>query len=467
MKRIDRRHFIKATGLTGISLAAGPIARAAGNATPGKVPMNVLFLLADDLRWNSLHCAGNEVVITPEIDKLAGDGVRFSNARVTTSICMVSRASLLTGQHMSRHGIDRFLKPLSKEAIRETYPSILKNLGYHTGYVGKYGVDHIREDQFDFYREYEGRHWINDEQDNPVHVTRKNLDDALTFMQQRPVQKPFCLTVGFFAAHAEDDNLEQYCFQPQSEQLFSGVTIPVPVTSAAEYLKRLPPFISSEENEGRRRWHWRFDTPEKYQHYMKAYYRMLAEMDSAVGVLLDELKKQQVYENTLVIFMGDNGYFHGEHQLADKWYPYEESVRVPLVIHDPRIPATGKGSVIDEFILNIDLAPYIVAAAGARIPASMQGTDFGEMMQKKDYPSWRKDFYYAHPVVLSERRIPSSEALIARDAKYIWWPDYQYEEFYDLEKDPLETTNRIADPAYARKIAEMKQRFRITKEEAK
>ncbi len=466
LNSFSRRDFLKTSSLAGMAIATG-----AGNLADGlgqgQKPMNILFLLADDLRWNSLGCAGNPVVITPEIDRLAKDGIRFGNARVTTSICMVSRASLLTGQHMSRHGIDRFLTPLSDTAIEATYPAVLRKSGYHTGYVGKYGVDHIKEGQFDFYREYEGQHWVTDENGRSVHVTRKNLNDALAFLNQRPAEKPFCLTVGFSAPHAEDGHPDQYRYQPGSESLFADTVIPVPETASPEFLKGLPPFISSEENEGRRRWHWRFDTPEKYQRYMKAYYRMVAEVDHVVGELVATLKKEGIYENTLIIFMGDNGYFHSEHQLADKWYPYEESVRVPLVVHDPRLPARKKGMVSDEFVLNIDVAPFIVAATGRQVPGAMQGLDFSALYDEKGKAAWRKDFYYAHPVVIDEKRIPASEAIIAHDSKYILWPGYGYEEFFDLEKDPLEKTNRISDPACAQKIESKKERFKILKESAK
>jgi arylsulfatase len=435
----SRRDFLKTSSLAGMALATEAVTWAADLKNSEK-PMNILFLLADDLRWNSLGCAGNDVVITPEIDNLAKDGIRFGNARVTTSICMVSRASMLTGQHMSRHGIDRFLTPLSNEAIESTYPAVLRKAGYHTGYVGKYGVDHIREGQFDFYREYEGQHWMTDENGNTVHVTQKNLNDALTFLNQRPGEKPFCLTVGFFATHAEDNNLDQYCYQPGSEELFKDTVIPIPETSSAEFLKRLPPFISSEENEGRRRWHWRFDTPEKYQRYMKAYYRMLAELDQAVGEIVARLKKEGVYE---------------------------ESLRVPLVVHDPRLPSGKRGMVNDEYVLNIDVAPFILAAAGRKIPGVMQGRDFSALYNEKEKTDWRQDFYYAHPVVIDEKRIPASEAIIARDSKYILWPNYNYEEFFDLEKDTMEKTNRISDPACAQKIGSLKERFKILKESSK
>jgi arylsulfatase A-like enzyme len=192
---------------------------------------------------------------------------------------------------------------------------------------------------------------------------------------------------------------------------------------------------------------------------MKAYYRMLTEMDQVIGRIVEELKEQGVYENTLIIFTGDNGYFHAEHGLADKWYPYEEALRVPLVVYDPRLKPEERNKVIDEFVLNIDIAPSILSAAGSEIPGSMQGRDFSGLYLSRQNKNWRKDFYYEHPFVTSEKRIPSSEALVTHTDKYIFWPHYQYEEYFDRENDPYEKNNLINMPEYEQKIGEMKNRF--------
>jgi arylsulfatase A-like enzyme len=167
--------------------------------------LNVVFLLADDLQWNSLGCAGNNTLQTKNIDGLARDSIRFSNACVTTSISMVSRANLLTGQYMSRHGIRDFGVELTDEAFLRTYPAILRKSGYWTGYVGKYGVGRLRQDDFDFSVEYEGSHWVKEKNGDSVHVTLKNSKDAVQFLREPPKDKPFLLTIGFFAAHAQDN----------------------------------------------------------------------------------------------------------------------------------------------------------------------------------------------------------------------------------------------------------------------
>jgi arylsulfatase A-like enzyme len=453
------RHFkLQLTGKAGIGIAILISFQNPAHAASTD-RMNVVFLLADDLRWNSLGCMGNPVVITPNIDQLAKDGIRFDNACVTTAICMVSRAGILSGQTMSRHHVTKFGVPLSDQTLEETYPAVLRRADYWTGFVGKYGVGQIRESDYDFSSVYEGKHWFPLVNGDSIHVTVKNEKDALIFLKERPKEKPFLLSVSFFATHAEDRHPDQYRYQPQSERYYMNTVIPVPVTATEKALEALPPFISNEKNEGRNRWHWRFDSPDKYQRYMKAYYRMLTELDSAVGSIVSELKKQRVYENTLIIFMGDNGYFQSEHMLADKWYPYEEAIRVPLIVKDPRLPARKRNTSNHEFVLNIDIAPTIIGASGEQIPPGMQGQDFASLYLSRGKPVWRKDFYYEHPVVNNISFIPSSEALVTHRDKYIYWPDYHYEEYFDLKKDPFEEHNSITKKKVQARIRTMKARL--------
>lgn len=426
--------------------------------------LNVVFLLADDLRWNSLGCMGTTMLQTQNIDELSRDGVRFTNACVTTSISMVSRATLFTGQYMSRHKIREFGNPISKEAFSQSYPALLREAGYWTGFVGKYGVGNIRSEDFDFSTSYEQQHWFPLPGGDSIHVTERNARDAVGFLEERPKDKPFALQVSFFATHAQDNHPDQYRYQPSSEKYYQDDVIPVPETAGDKFFESLPYFLATDANEGRIRYHWRFDTPERYQKYMKAYYRMLTELDLAVGRIVEVLKEQGVYENTLIVFMGDNGYFHSEHGLADKWYPYEESIRVPLIVFDPRLPEGSRGVVNDEFVLNIDVAPSIVTAAGVPVPQLMQGSDFSPLYLSDKPVPWRQEFFYEHPFVTNESRIPSSEALITHSDKYIWWPFYKYEEYFDLKADPFEKHNAIGDPEYAGRIKDMKQRFNELKQ---
>jgi arylsulfatase A-like enzyme len=421
-------------------------------------PMNVVVLVIDDTRWDSIGASGNRIVRTPRLDALASEGVRFAQARVTTSICMTSRASILTGQYMSRHGIDRFGKQLTPDAFARTYAGVLRTAGYWTGYVGKYDVGAARPADFDFLRAYHGRHWI-DAAGERVHVTEKNARDSVEFLRARRRDKPFLLSVGYFAPHAEDAAKEQYLPQDWSAKLYDGVRVPPSPLGGAEHLAALPPFLSKDTNEGRVRFHWRFDTPERYQEYMIRYYRLITEVDAAVGTIVDELKAQGVYENTLIAFIGDNGYFHADRGLADKWYPYEQALRVPLIVRDPRLTVGRRGTTRDQLALNIDVAPTVLAAAGLSAPDVMQGRDLSPLYLEETTPAWRDEFFYEHPTITSRERIPASQGVIRRDWKFVYWPEFDYEQLFDLSQDPQELHNLAAATSHAGQRAEMRRKL--------
>ena len=443
-----RRFWLLTAILTGALLGDGRTPVVAAQTRP----LNVLLLVIDDTRWDSLGVAGSPWVKTPRLDRLAAEGVRFRHAYVTTSICMVSRASIFSGQYMSRHGISAFGVPLPAAAWASTYPAMLRGAGYWTGFVGKYGVGTARPADFDFLRAYETRHWQQDEAGQRIHVTEKNAQDGLAFLRTRPRDRPFALSVSFFAAHAEDAAPEQYLPQAWSEEAYRGATMPPPKHGDAKYFDALPAFLKAPANEGRVRFGWRFDTPARYQEYLTRYFRLITEVDQVVGRLQDELRAQGVDEETLVVFIGDNGYFQGDRGLADKWYPYEESIRVPLLVRDPRLPAERRGRVLDQMALNIDVAPTLVRAAGLRPPAAMQGEDLSPLYLGPGPPTWRDEFFYEHPTITSKERIPSSVAVVRRDWKYIRWPEYDVGQFFDLTLDPDELTDLVNDRASARRI---------------
>jgi arylsulfatase len=426
---------------------------------PPAGPINIVVLVIDDIRWDSIGAAGNGVVRTPHIDRLAAEGIRFTQARVTTAICMTSRASLLTGQYMTRHGIDRFGKQLTPDAFGRTYPGVLRAAGYWTGHVGKYDVGAARPADFDFVRAYHGRHWLEPAAGERMHVTEKNARDSIEFLRTRPRDKPFVLTVGYFAPHAEDSAKEQYLPQDWSAATYKGVKVPPSPLRDEKHLRALPPFLSSESNEGRVRFKWRFDTPERYQEYMIRYYRLITEVDAAVGRVVDELKAQGVYENTLIALIGDNGYFHGDRGLADKWYPYEQALRVPLVVRDPRLPSRRRGTTRDHLVLNIDVASTIVSAAGVPVPDVMQGENFSPLYLAERAPAWRDEFFYEHPTITSRERIPSSQGVIRRDWKYVYWPEFDYEQLFNLKEDRDEIRNLASEPRAAHQRAAMRRKL--------
>ena len=159
--------------------------------------------------------------------------------------------------------------------------------------------------------------------------------------------------------------------------------------------------------------------------------------------------------------------FHAEHGLADKWYPHEESIRVPLIVRDPRLAARKRGGTNDDFTLNVDLAPTILAAAGIKAPATMQGRDFAPLYLAAPKPAWRTEFFYEHATIRNTNFIPSSEALVRKDWKYFYWPDFQTEQLFDLRADPLEENDLAAVPAQAARLAELRRRFQELKTSAR
>ncbi len=457
-----KRFPVKRSALLGV-IALGLRTVAPAREEP---PLNVVVLITDDQRWDALGAAGNELVHTPHLDQLAAEGVRFPQAFVTTSICMVSRASILTGQYMSRHGVARFGQAIAPAAFAETYTAQLRGAGYWTGFVGKYGVGRVRRGDFDFVRAYEGRHWMQVDGER-IHVTERNARDALAFLQERPRDRPFLLSVSFFAPHAEDRAPEQYLPQPWSARFYEGVRVPEPPLMAAPHLEALPAFLADRRNEGRIRFRKRFDTPERYQESMINYFRLITEVDEAVGRIVQELRDQGVYENTLILFASDNGYFHGERGLADKWYPYEESIRVPLVIRDPRQDPARRGEVLEQMVLNIDIAPTLVAAAGLPPPARMQGRDVAPLYLRAEPPAWRDEFFYEHPTITNRERIPASLAVVRRDWKYVLWPEWDAEQLFDLRADPTEETNLASHPGHADTLEAMRQRLSLWRGQAR
>ena len=321
--------------------------------------MNILLLYADDWRHDTLSIAGNPIIQTPNIDALATQGIHFTNNCVTTSVCWISRATLYTGQYMSRHNTTKPCcwnghsnvgwRRQRDSGEQRTTPtnwnelsiySLLHKHGYDTSFIGKWGIFLPFNKSVDFEKVSDGWHYKRI-RNKTWHITEKNEYDALRSLQTRPRNKPFFMTVAFYATHAVDDNVLQYMPQNSSMGLYNGNIVPLPNNDAdvdAQLYRnnnnqsdnwkngfgwdKLPYFFT-EENEARNRWHWRYDNHTKYNSMMLNLYRMATEVDTACGRIMDELRRQGVYNNTFIIFTTDNGNFHGEHGLADKWYPHQ------------------------------------------------------------------------------------------------------------------------------------------------
>jgi arylsulfatase A-like enzyme len=421
---------------------------------------NVIFFLSDDQRADFLGCAGHPILKTPTIDRLATEGVRFENAFVTTSICAAGRASVFTGQWERTHRFTFGTPPIPEPATDNSYPAALRAAGYRTGFVGKFGVKvhaGAREKMFDSFVPLNRGPYFKKQPDGSVrHLTEIAGDRAVEFLQGCEKDQPFCLSVSFNAAHAEDGDKANHFPWPKAEDgLYDDLTIPPPRVST-DFWKELPPFFHNCMH--RDRWFWRWDTPEKYQKNVKAYYRMITGLDRVMGRVLDELDRLGMADNTIVIFNGDNGYYKGSRGFAGKWSHFEESLRVPLVIFDPRLPEERRGRVLDPMALNVDVSATIIDAAGLPLPATCQGRSLLPLVNGESPTDWRTDFFCEH--LMNHAAIPKYEGV--RGERYVYARYFEHPEdgefLHDLEKDPNQLKNLIDDPAYADALRQMRGR---------
>jgi arylsulfatase A-like enzyme len=430
---------------------------------PKKKRPNILFLLADDLRWNALGCAGDKLAKTPNIDKLATRGVMFRNMFVTTSICAVSRASIMSGQYARRHKINDFVTDFGADAWARTYFMLLKMAGYRVGFIGKFGVGtKLPEASFDYWKGFPGQGAYFGKGET-VHLTQRMGDQALEFLQKCKKGTPFCLSVSFKAPHAMDAAKREYPPDPRDEDLFKDVTFPTPKTADAKYFKLLPDFVQNSES--RKRWERRFKTPEMFQDVLRDYYRLVTGMDREIGRILAELDRLGFTEDTIVIFMSDNGYFFGEHGLADKWYLYEESIRVPLIVFDPSLPMERRDKTVDAMALNIDVAPTMLDYAGEAIPKSMQGSSLRRLVRGEN-PKWRDDWFYEHHTAV--KLIPPSEGVRTTRWTYLRWlkdESKPVEELYDLQADPLQEHNLAGNADHQDTLRRLRARWQELRKE--
>src|SRR3546814_421164 len=352
---------------------------------------------------------------------------------------------------------------------------LLKEAGYVIGFIGKYGVgNNPPGEQFDFWsctERGQPPYWYKTGGGRKIHHTDsvandiqefldwfKGAGDAATTAAMTGKEQPFCLSVSFKAPHELDGNPPTYPVQERFSDLYSDMVIPVPETADPKYWNSFPDFFRTDANIARKRWKALFSTPELFQENVKNYYRLVTGVDEVVGLLRQQLKDRGLDKNTVIIFMGDNGFYLGEHGMEGKWYGHEEAIRVPLIVYDPR-PGAQQGSE-DLIALNIDIAPTILHMAGLQTPRRMQGRDLISAVRHSGFR--RKDFFYEH-TFMGSPGIPKVEGVVSRKVKYMKFIEHGYEELYDLRKDPHETTNMADDPRAARLLQKMRDRYQVLK----
>jgi len=421
---------------------------------------NILVLIADDQRWDQLSSADHPLIPqlkTPNMDRLAQQGVYFRNAFVTSPICAVSRASIMTGRYASTHGMNHFNTPIAADVLSKTYPAILHDNGYKTGLLGKWGMGiEGTAEVFDVFNAWAKQGvYFHDTDSGKIHNSEWLALRSREFLESCVPEEPFCLTVCFKSPH--------HPYQPdeRDKDLFENVLIPKRETDTPEDYQNMSTHVM---NHSLNRWCYfdeRKDEATKNS-FEKDFLRCVVSLDRSVGKIMQTLEELNLDENTIVIYLSDNGYMWGEHGLGGKWLLYEESIRVPIIIQGPGIPDRMSGMKLDQLALNIDIAPTILDYAGIPIPAEMDGMSLYPLLSGLDSP-FREDFFMEHVDIIDvENPIPDSRGVRSDEWKYIHYINVEpeVEEMYHLKLDPLESQNLIEDENYSAIKDQLRQRYK-------
>ena len=440
------------------------LAAPAGAAEPASSsrPPNILFLLADDQRHDALGVAGHPFLRTPTLDRLARDGVRFREAFVTTSVCWVSRAVTLTGQWARTHVQRDAVPVVTPAAVANLLPGRLRAAGYRTAHFGKWHFQgppgFVPAAQFDVFEAIGRNPYFKTLPDGTRrHETDLVCDRGIDFLRTQRPDQPFLLHLWFNASHAEDNDRRpgegHYPWPPSADGLYEDQPIPSPRLGGADIVAAHAPFLLESIN--RQRFFWGYDTPEKYAANVRAYLRMITGIDHAIGRVLAALEAAGLADNTIVVYSADNGYYLGDRGFQGKWSHYDESLRVPLLIFDPRLPRERRGRVVDALALNVDLAPTFLDWAGVAAPAAYEGRSLAPFVRGDAPAGWRQHFLCEHvdlAPTLTWEGVRTTRWLYAR--YFDQQPAYEF--LHDLQADPDARRNLAGDPGAAAALDQLR-----------
>lgn len=430
--------------------------------------MNIIFILSDDHRYDFMGFTNRVPGLkTPGMDRMAAEGAWIKNGFVTTSLCSPSRASILTGQYAHTHTVVDNSAPMPADL--KFFPQYLQQKGYKTAFMGKWHMGNTGDqpqpgfdewvsfrDQGKYYGNLlnvNGKH-VQMPQDN--YITDELTHRALEWMNSVK-DKPFCMYLSHKGVHAE------FIPAPRHEGMYKDLPIICPPSmyltvtdSSKKYgvqtapatavnYKDIPQWVRDQ----RYSWHgvdYMYHGQIPFDQFYHLYLETLMSVDESVQQVLQWVEKNGLKENTLVMYMGDNGFIFGEHGLIDKRNAYEESMRVPMLIWAPGM--VKPHSVVEQMILNIDLAPTFLDIAGIKEPAQMQGSSFLPLLKGQEVP-WRNRVYYEYYWEQAFPQTPTTFAVRTDDYKYIYYHGiWDINELYDIKKDPYEMNNLIRDTSF-------------------
>jgi arylsulfatase A-like enzyme len=434
---------------------------------------NIIYLMSDDQSSYTLGCYGNPDVQTPNIDRLAADGMAFDNHYDTTAICMASRATVMTGMYEFKHGTNFKHGDMLSSTWKKSYPILLREAGYMTAFAGKFGFEvrdtpdgkklELPAEDFDMWGGGPGQTEYKTAKNESMaayaeeypHSTlsygafgRDFIRDAANY------DKPFCLSISFKAPH------KPAMPDPTFDAIYAGKTFKKP----ENYGRENGEHFSKQSKQGRQ--YVRFEQwgySDNYDAVMATYHQQIYAIDVAVGMIRDALEEQGVADNTVIIYTSDNGFFCGSHGLGSKVLPYEEATRVPMIIYDPRNPNSGKKLRSDALTGNIDFAPTMLTLAGLPILGNMDGAD---LMTLYNNPQGEIHESLLLMNVYNQSGPPITHfmGVVTKDMKYVYWGYAaegfeETEELYHLDKDPMELTNQAGNPEYSSIIEQMRKTY--------
>ena len=464
--------ILKSTAIT-----AGLLLSGMGAVPAGERP-NIVFFLTDDHTTQAISAYGDRIASTPNIDRIAREGMRFDRAFCTESICRPSRTAFLTGKYGHVTGATGWQ---AYDRSHKTFPEYLREAGYQTALVGKY---HIGEDPpgFDYsdilpgqgrYHDPELISSVDGKRVIEGHVSDVITDLALDWLKDRDTDRPFLLCLNDKSTHMPWKPAKRF------ENALADVTIPEPDSLFDDFAGRSPAVRRSDVTIDGLTW-WQKDTwgspPEDldakaqrrwiYQRYMKHYLRTAMGIDESVGRVLDFLDEAGLARNTVVIYASDQGFFLGEHGWFDKRWMFEESLRLPLLVRYPE--RIQPGQVSDQMVMNIDVAPTLLSLAGVPVPGDMQGRDLGPLFSGEAPNDWRTAIYYRH--YTGEYGIAPHYGIRTERYKLIHyhgtakpfrkpkgaWVEVDDWELFDLATDPRELTNLYKSAEHQETIRSLK-----------
>jgi len=474
---MKRRDFLSYAGLAAAGAAIGCREGGIGlnrAAASGRRP-NVVLILTDDQRWDTMSCAGHPFLKTPGLDRVAAEGATFENMFVTTSLCSPSRASFLSGLYAHTHGVVNNFTDYPSEMT--SFPMRLQQEGYETAYIGKWHMgekDDSARPGFDYWVSHkgQGKYFDNTFNINGKREVRKGyyttrVTDMAVDWIRREHEKPFVMILGHKAAHTP------FTPEPKYAKIFDQVEVKYPDSAFA--LEGKPKWVSDRIDT----WHgiygpiygfrkkfpdMRPQSVKEFAHFVRSYIATIKSIDDSVSRVYAALKETGLLDNTVLVFAGDNGMFLGEHGMTDKRTMHEESIRVPMLV---RYPGTiAPGTKVPQMVLNIDLAPSVLEICGAAPLKNIHGMSWAGLVSGKS-STWRDAWYYEYNYEKQFPYTPNVRGVRTDRWKYMHYPhgdggaDRHKAELYDLKNDPGELKNLIDDPARAATIADLRKQLQL------